>query len=205
MGPKEWGSIGGQITRNYYIDLYNDNPNYCKQCGKIIPVNDRQKPSAIKKKKFCDRSCAAKFNNVGKNRWADKPRVTTDICKVCGKVIHLKPCPTGSMVRRSICDTCYVGRLHKKTKDEVFQDADHWMTARATITKDAQRSFKKSGRERRCAVCGYKIHTHVCHIRDIKDFPGDATISEINDISNLVTLCPNHHWEFDHGLLKLPS
>jgi hypothetical protein len=25
----------------------------------------------------------------------------------------------------------------------------------------------------------------------------------VNSLDNLVGLCPNHHWEFDHGLLQL--
>jgi predicted restriction endonuclease len=24
----------------------------------------------------------------------------------------------------------------------------------------------------------------------------------VNELSNLVALCPNHHWELDHGLLS---
>lgn len=30
-----------------------------------------------------------------------------------------------------------------------------------------------------------------------------ATISDVNDPSNLVALCKNHHWEFDNGHLSL--
>jgi len=33
----------------------------------------------------------------------------------------------------------------------------------------------------------------------VADFPDDALILEINDIKNLVALCPTHHWEFGHG------
>jgi len=39
----------------------------------------------------------------------------------------------------------------------------------------------------------------------VSDFPDAALIAEINDIANLVALCPNHHWEFDHGVLTLAS
>ena len=28
-------------------------------------------------------------------------------------------------------------------------------------------------------------------------------IKVVNDLSNLVNLCPNHHWELDHGMLNL--
>jgi hypothetical protein len=41
----------------------------------------------------------------------------------------------------------------------------------------------------------------VCHRRDVADFPDTATVREINALSNLVGLCPTHHWEFDNGCL----
>ena len=37
----------------------------------------------------------------------------------------------------------------------------------------------------------------------VSDFDDSALISEINSKDNLIALCPNHHWEYDHGLLKL--
>lgn len=52
-----------------------------------------------------------------------------------------------------------------------------------------------------CAVCGYALHVECCHLIRVGDFPADALVSEINAISNLVLLCPNHHWELDRGVL----
>lgn len=43
----------------------------------------------------------------------------------------------------------------------------------------------------------------MAHIKAVSEFSDDTLISEINDINNLVGLCPNHHWEYDHGLLNL--
>lgn len=54
-----------------------------------------------------------------------------------------------------------------------------------------------------CTVCGYDVHVEVCHIKPISSFPQTATVAEVNDLTNLVGLCPNHHYEFDHGLIKL--
>lgn len=56
---------------------------------------------------------------------------------------------------------------------------------------------------RACLVCGYSLHVDVCHRRPVADFPSVATISDVNDPSNLVALCKNHHWEFDNGHLSL--
>jgi predicted restriction endonuclease len=54
-----------------------------------------------------------------------------------------------------------------------------------------------------CAICGYNQHVEAAHRRPVSDFPDEATVSEINEPANLVYLCPNHHWEHDHGLLTL--
>ena len=55
----------------------------------------------------------------------------------------------------------------------------------------------------RCMNCGYDKHVQVCHIRAIASFSDDALLDEINHVDNVVGLCPNCHWEFDHGILQL--
>lgn len=52
----------------------------------------------------------------------------------------------------------------------------------------------------KCERCGYDKHVEICHIKGIKEFNEESTIKEINDRSNIIGLCPNCHWEFDHGL-----
>jgi hypothetical protein len=55
----------------------------------------------------------------------------------------------------------------------------------------------------RCSRCGYDKHIEVCNKRALTTFPLDTPISVVNALDNLVGLCPNCHWEFDHGLLQL--
>ena len=57
--------------------------------------------------------------------------------------------------------------------------------------------------DRKCHVCGYKTHTQICHKKQINSFNKNTKLKEVNDINNLVILCPNHHWELDHGVLAL--
>ena len=71
------------------------------------------------------------------------------------------------------------------------------------IRFNSRKVYKNSGKEMKCFFCGYDIHVEICHIKDIKDFSKDSMISEINDLDNLIALCPNCHWEFDKGLIKL--
>ena len=51
-------------------------------------------------------------------------------------------------------------------------------------------------------VCLYQ-HYEVCHIDGISTHSDDVTIDEINDIDNLVAMCPTHHWELDYGKLTM--
>lgn len=71
------------------------------------------------------------------------------------------------------------------------------------IRGNARRIFMQSDKPKCCAVCGYDKHFEICHIRDISKFPMDTLISEINALNNLIGLCPNHHWELDHGFLTV--
>lgn len=108
----------------------------------------------------------------------------------------------GLSKRTKKCSECYQKPTHYSTKAEVMRDGN--ALTRGSIIRDAARkAILASGRTRSCHICGYSLHTEVCHIVAIKDHPGEALISEINHPDNLVILCRNHHWEFDHGYLKL--
>jgi len=71
----------------------------------------------------------------------------------------------------------------------------------ARVRQLARKLYRQSNKPQACIVCGYDKHFEVCHKRPINDFSDDAYVLEINDLENLVALCPNHHWEFDHNHL----
>ena len=71
----------------------------------------------------------------------------------------------------------------------------------AQIRSLARTRYRKSGRPQACAVCGYNVHYEVCHIKPINEFLPADFVADVNRLGNLVALCPNHHWEYDHGLL----
>ena len=75
--------------------------------------------------------------------------------------------------------------------------------AHSHIRENARRIFSRSGVSC-CQACGYSRHVEVCHVKAIHLHNDLQTIGEINDPANLVGLCPNCHWEYDHGILKLP-
>ena len=92
-----------------------------------------------------------------------------------------------------------------KTKGELFKDRKTWQSARGAIRKIAWKTYMDNNPSPSCAVCGYDKHVEVAHIKSVAEFDDSATVKEINSIDNLIGLCPNHHWEYDHGLLKLDN
>ena len=90
-----------------------------------------------------------------------------------------------------------------KTKGEIFSYRKNWQSARSSIRNAAQKRYFAANKEPKCAICGYNKHVEVAHIKAVSDFDDNATIDEINSLDNMIGLCPNHHWEYDNGLLKL--
>ena len=89
------------------------------------------------------------------------------------------------------------------TKKELFQSRNSYQSARSAIVKNAQAVYSKSKKPRYCAICGYDKHYEIAHIKAVADFENDTSIAEINNENNLIALCPNHHWEYDNGILDL--
>lgn len=90
-----------------------------------------------------------------------------------------------------------------KTKGELLNDRKNYQSYRSAIRKIAEAIYKASDKPCCCAKCGYSNHIEIAHIKAVADFDDSSTIAEINSINNLIALCPNHHWEYDNGLLKL--
>ena len=90
-----------------------------------------------------------------------------------------------------------------RTKGELLNDRKNYQSYRSSIRKIAENIYKSSGKPYCCAKCGYSTHVEIAHIKAVSDFENSTTIAEINSIDNLIALCPNHHWEYDHGILKL--
>ena len=153
--------------------------NRCLLCGK-----ETRNP------KYCSRSCSAQHTN----RLYPKRTRKRKYCTVCGIQVP---------ARRKYCDACNpqkidwdqisLGELQSKRKYQV----------NSRIRELARKEYVAAGKPQRCSVCGYDKHVEVCHLRPIHSFPPSAKVSDINSLDNLISLCPNCHWEFDNGLLSL--
>lgn len=132
-----------------------------------------------------------KIKDTKKNYWQ------YDYC-VCGEI---------KKKDSSICLSCkgtdktpIEERSYKDLKNKYNGD---WYRARMPIAKNARKSYDRSGKDKKCYLCGYDKHVEICHIKAVADFDENTLIKEINSPDNLVALCRNHHWELDNGLIKL--
>ena len=71
------------------------------------------------------------------------------------------------------------------------------------VRKIAKEVLIRIGRLKSCAICGFDIRVDACHIKGIATFPPETLLGVVNDPSNLVYLCPNHHAMLDKGLISL--
>ncbi len=138
--------------------------------------------------KFCSRSCAAKYNN----RQFPKREKKKFFCEKCG---------AEATPRRRFCEACNP-KAGADWSKRTLSFARLFLDYNARIRQLARKVYYNPGRSKRCVVCGYSKHVEVCHIKSIQEFLEDTPISVINSPDNLVALCPNCHWEFDHGLLS---
>lgn len=139
--------------------------------------------------KYCSRSCAAKINNL-----IPKRKKKIKVCKSCeenisGRNIYCEKCSIN--FKEKLLNTPISEFLKRKNNSNRFVD----------IRGSAKTIMKLENKI--CKNCGYSKHVEVCHIKDISSFSPETLVKEVNCKSNLVLLCPNCHWEFDNGRLKI--
>lgn len=140
--------------------------------------------------KFCSRRCAAIWNN----QLMPKRKRQRSYCRVCGiEVAHRRVLCDQHNPRTEITGQTTVSDIRKRAKYQ----------AHARIRQLARRAYRDYGLPLQCAVCDYSLHVEICHKLSISEFPATALVKEVNARDNLLCLCPNHHWEFDHGFLSL--
>ena len=138
---------------------------------------------------FCDRSCSTTFRNL--------ERTYKKIVRVCKyENWNKEPIP-----KKRYCGHCESTRFDITLKEAIYTHL-HKSSAYSLVRGRARAIAKKQGWNS-CMNCNYKLHIEIGHIIPIGDFTEDTRLSVINAITNLAPLCPNCHWEFDNGLLKL--
>lgn len=155
----------------------------CMKCGK-----ETDNP------KFCSRSCSASINGVlfPKKTYSAK-------CKICGVKamgprrkfceIHFKERQEGLENIRNLTIAQYVSRKSIKDKHPSWKFSHIRGLARSWFSDLARKP---------CAKCGYDKHVELAHIQPISSFSPETTLGVINCRDNIIQLCPNCHWEYDH-------
>lgn len=155
--------------------------NNCVLCGK-----------ETKNRKYCSISCATQINNktVVRKRMGPQGK-----CSKCNEIVPKT---------RKYCKECfkqYCPRLDYSIVTIADCQAKHKHQHYNRIRDVARTIYKRE--ISKCQVCKYSKHIEICHIKPISSYPKETTVSEVNSRENILFLCPNCHWEFDHGLLKV--
>lgn len=154
----------------------------CTQCG-IETTNP----------KFCSKSCSALWTNKNYPKRKTKKR-----CLVCNEPV--------SSWRKTRCDKHTEEYKANKHLDVTLGEHRaryihlHPSSIHASV-RTFGRSLNKDMLKLPCHKCGYSKHVELAHIKPIASFPDSATIRDVNSKDNVIQLCPNCHWEFDHDLL----
>ena len=137
--------------------------------------------------KFCSRSCAGIFNGKRTDLNRRKPEGS---CRECGQSIRTK---------FTYCPDCWTGR---RDPTQLVIVAGNSNSSKNPYTRNhARKLYIASGRPLFCILCRYSTHVDICHIKDVRSYPIGTPYSVVNSQKNLLPLCKNHHWEFDHDIL----
>lgn len=168
-------------------------PTECTECQK--PLLKTKSEMSEGDNHFCGSRCSALYNNRNKKIGKKK----TKKCKVCDNLVfsHYTYCSVCISEKKHINGEALdpnktLGYYKSRCKD---------MNKYRYIRENAKKVA--SVWERKCMYCEYSKHVETCHVRDISDFPDTALMGEINNPNNLLLLCRNCHWEFDHDLLPI--
>lgn len=169
-------------------------PRPCDKCG--LPTSNP---------KFCSRSCAASVTGS-----THPKRAAYRVKRVCTLCTNSFVC-SKEHTSTSYCKPCSDTRKHRKVSSELtigYYINGHAVKGRHPSWVRVQiRELNRRSNSRLlklpCHSCGYGRHVELAHIRPISSFPKSALVREVNHPDNVIQLCPNCHWEFDHHLLLL--
>ena len=117
-------------------------------------------------------------------------------CNVCGK--HIKNSDSG------LCWTHWQEKTTREYGQKTrINDLSHTYSRHRhqSVREHAHRVAKWYMGTKKCAICGYAVYVELCHKKAISEFESDTLLCEVNSTSNLVWLCPNHHKEWEMGLI----
>lgn len=143
-----------------------------------------------KKKKVVSDSCRSCY-------YSNMPKYA---CQVCGKKRKKTVAP--------ICRDCY----NKSRTDRIVNDdtpiSELFYYANERNKNNGVRARARAlidslGIDKVCSCCSFEVGIQICHIKPINKFDDNTPLNVVNSLDNLILLCPNCHWLFDHGYNSL--
>jgi len=167
----------------------------CKFCGKSIVPKAGQKPSSVKRKKFCNHACAAAVNNR-----VHPKRKPEGQCDECGK-----PVARG----RSWCSQgCKTAAAWKRKLESAAKNGIRVSRWRQSLK---QRAVEYRGGK--CIVCGYTRCVRALKFHHLDPTGKEFSISAAGftrswekvkaELDKCVLVCGNHHDEIHEGLIDV--
>jgi len=161
----------------------------CTQCNKEF----YKTLSQIGIHNFCSASCSAIYNNRNPSEKRIKSRRKPEgSCKICHKVIYTNLLYCKDCSPKKNLDTLTIDQVVRKRKGSNKYDG---------IRNRARNLY--SDKITKCELCDHVRGVQVCHIVPISKFPKDTLVSVVNSLQNVAFLCPNCHWDLDHGFLQI--
>lgn len=181
---RENGIKGGIANKINRINAYNDNPNYCKQCGKKIEIRDGEIPSLTRQRHYCSKECRSQHQSevMSGNQLGKKYK--NAYCLNCGKELK-------RYQGKYCCNACQTEYQYKQYINRWKDGIENGMSGLYQLSSHLIRYIKEKY-DNKCCRCGWcevnpttgKVPLEVHHV------DGDYTN---NDENNLELLCPNCH------------
>jgi hypothetical protein len=146
-------------------------------------------------KKFCSKSCAGSYNGTAFPK-RSKEKEQWPKCHKCeNKVAYRKG---------KYCRECIHNKEHYQGAGAIERQTISFASRRGganrydAIRANARFTYRDFLKTPCCEKCGYNKHVELCHKQSISSFPKDTLVADVNKRENILFLCPNCHWEYDH-------
>ena len=174
----------------------------CSDCGKYARQKPRHRCVGLNCHNFVthgsNKYCSAACSNISRAKPKNIKKYRIETCIFCNcKFSYID---NGKI--RKFCSTNCKTKHTRKTKESmtiseyIYEDGTR--SSKYSTIRSQARTIYFENEKYICKCCGYDKHVHVCHIKAVSDFDIKTKLSVVNNLDNLIGLCPNCHWELDH-------
>lgn len=159
-----------------WLDAKREKPKrYCLYCGKELTGDYR--------KKFCNNSCAASYNNKGIVRNGGGSEKT--FCLNCGKELDRR-------CRKYCCKECETEYRYKQNIEKWKNGEDEGWTGHGAGIKPFVKRYLYAKYNCKCQLCGWGEINESTNVTPLQVHHIDGNCKN-NSEENLQLLCPNCH------------